>query len=761
MSIPASSAHVVRFGPARQTLWGFALALAALLAPADAHGFFRDGFEGTAFADLGEPPEVRILRDDRVATLEMDYDAENPWGQWWVMDGTGSDDAGFLVTWWPADAPVPKRDSLELHAESHGCIGCLDGCGTGPKAVPGAKWLVTGNRRIQLQPLVNDAPYLVRVERLNALGEITSRPTILAFDGGDGARVDALRTSLTWFDDFNLPAGAADETLWNNASATSTDPRFNLFFINDQYHAHTLHGTRVDNTGDKSQTSQRFRKPLRIESGSRRRIVFDMDSPLSPRSVWYLDLNPVRTDVTGHADFFDEEGALGLPAGMLRLRSQFQTFSVSLIGMDGASHRIASVDLEEAGRQAVSNVRRRFEVLVGTDGIEVRIDDRRVIDASFAPHALSAGDYEPLWIGFGYNTAKDGVPYFLLHWDNFGFDGPSVEPRRVHNYVTRIAGSDYAKANRGNGETPTFRINVPDDLRPVQPGATAEAWLVFTYQLGDYSSHTLVAGDHVRLNESTQYPLPPRINNSVPAVPELLAWHVPSTVRIKLADLVQGGLSPFVIGENRFQFFAQNTGLINVHLEVLYPPGSAPNYTPPAAIHPFPLHADLPRLGAPARLTRVGSTLVGGDQMLGADAPVRIPVAGVVPLDISVGNRSWAADWAPELMVVPIASTEVWSTGGTQGIASVEVFLRPAGGSAATGQRVVLVATARDAPAPQGRYLRSFDSRGFPDGDYELFVQATAPTGLKSHPSYGDETYHWDAAQLSGAYYPIPIRIDN
>src|SRR5690606_894280 len=107
---------------------------------------------------------------------------------------------------------------------------------------------------------------------------------------------------------------------------TSTDPRFNLFFINDQLHAHTLHGTRVDNTGDRSQTSQRFRKALRIENGVRRRIVFDMDSPLSPRSVWYLDLNPVQTDVTGHADFFDEDGALGLPAGMLRLRAQFQTF---------------------------------------------------------------------------------------------------------------------------------------------------------------------------------------------------------------------------------------------------------------------------------------------------------------------------------------------------------------------------------------------------------------------------------------------------
>src|SRR5258708_666239 len=83
--------------------------------------------------------------------------------------------------------------------------------------------------------------------------------------------------------------------LWNIASAVATDPRFTLFFINDQFHAHPLHGTRVENAGDRSQTSQRFRKKIRLEPETRRRIVFDMDSPLSPRSVWYLDLNPIPT----------------------------------------------------------------------------------------------------------------------------------------------------------------------------------------------------------------------------------------------------------------------------------------------------------------------------------------------------------------------------------------------------------------------------------------------------------------------------------
>ena len=94
---------------------------------------------------------------------------------------------------------------------------------TSTDATTDVHWLVTGNRRVQLQPLTNAAPYHVRVQRIDALGEITSLPTEMTFDGGDATRVDALRASMTHFDDFNLRLGPADETLWNNATVTSTD----------------------------------------------------------------------------------------------------------------------------------------------------------------------------------------------------------------------------------------------------------------------------------------------------------------------------------------------------------------------------------------------------------------------------------------------------------------------------------------------------------------------------------------------------------
>jgi hypothetical protein len=277
--------------------------------------------------------------------------------------------------------------------------------------------------------------------------------------------------------------------------------------------------------------------------------------------------------------------------------------------------------------------------------------------------------------------------------------------------------------------------------------------------MGDFSSFALAPGDHVKVNGGATFLLPPRVNNSVPENPDLLAWGLPYTVRLKLGDIVQGGASPLVAGDNTFQFFAENTGLLNVHVEVFHLPGSAPTYTPPAAIHPFPLHADLPRLGLPARFARIGGTEVGESHRITAEPPARIGIGGVVPLEFVVGNHSYA-NWAPELMVFPVQSTEVWSTGGTGGIAKVEVFLRAVGG-APPGQRVLGLETARDAPAPQGRYIRTIDVSGLADGDYDLFVQATSPSGLKSHPSYGDETHVWDAAELSGAYYPIGVTIHN
>jgi hypothetical protein len=721
---------------------------------------------------LSRAPIVRVLRDDRVATLEMDYNASKPSGQFWNMSGSPDDDAGFLVIWGPqATAQLERTRLAELPSEglclspasklSRAAAPALAPVSATPLSLTdlpvGARWIVTGNRRVQLQPLENDRTYVVRVQRLSARGKISSRATEISFNGGDGARVAALRTSLTYFDDFSLPQGAPDEKLWNNASSVNTDPRFNLFFINDQFHAHSVNGTRYVNS-DKSQTSQRFRKKIRLEPETRRRIVFDMDAPLSPRSVWYLDLNPIPTELTGHTGFFDEERSLGLPAGVLRLRSTGQTFSVHIIDLQGASHQVASVNVEQFGRQVVPNVRRSFDVRVGTTGIQVFIDSASVINANYGAYTLPPADYDLLWVAFGYHTDKDGVSYFLQHWDNFGFDGPVVDARTVHNYVTRIEGTDYRAARRG--EPATFTVNIPDDLHPVTTGATAEAWLVATYETKGSSPLKVAPGNFVQVNGGARYPLPQPLNNSTPLNASADNLHTPHTTRIKLGDIVKGGSSPLAVGSNSFRFEVETAGITNVHVEVFYPPGSAPAYTPPSALHHVPLHTELPRLGPPVRLQRIASVDVGRDQQITNPNRVPIPVRGRVPINIEAGNSSWA-NWAPQHMNVPVQSIEVWSTGGSTGLAKIEAFLRRADGGSGPSERILQIDTAVDAPAPQGRYLLDFDSRAFANGDYELFVQATTPSGQKSHPSYGDETYRFDATELSGAYYPIPIRIQN
>ena len=129
-----------------------------------------------------------------------------------------------------------------------------------------------------------------------------------------------------------------------------------------------------------------------------RRIVFDMDGLFSPRSVWYLDLNPVKTDLTGHMSFFDENGVEGLPADVLRLRAQYNDLSVHLINSQGESYSQASVNLADFGRRLSINVRRSFDVRVNTAGIKIYVDSVLVIDTEFAPGDFKPGIYDLLWL---------------------------------------------------------------------------------------------------------------------------------------------------------------------------------------------------------------------------------------------------------------------------------------------------------------------------------------------------------------------------
>ncbi len=700
---------------------------------------------------LEAAPVVNIRRDDHVATIEMDFD-DTAWAQLWDVDTAGRKGCGYRVQWW-ADGTA-----ISTILTTDGCTS--ENSGGSTAAVPNMsapRQLVTPNRVIQIQPLANNVLYHVNVVRLNGLGQICSQPTEQTFNGGDGTRVAALRSSMTFFDDFNLPMGAPDERKWNNAMTPQTDPRFNLFFVNDQCHVHTLNGTLNGAAGDKSQVAQRPRKPIAIENGVRRRIVFDMDGIMSPRSVWYLDFNPVKADLTGHMSFFDTDGEKALPAGVLRLKASNQSFSVHLIDGTGASYQIAEAVLYEKGRKMSSNVRRSFDVRVGTDGIQVFVDGTSVIDTAFAAGAFKPGTYDLLWSTIGYNTSKDNNPYFLSHWDNFGFDGPDLEPRAVHNYVTRIDGTDYQHTSRWNSSYPTFTVNIPDDIRPTASGAGSEAWLVFNYMVNVFSYTTIDPGDHVLVN-GVSYALPQPANNTSPLDPTLSAvWNNPTTVRIKLGEVQQGGVSPLLVGNNTFQFFANNTGIIDLHVEVITPKNAEPPYTPPSALHHVPLQAELPKLGPPASIVFIG----GQEWTQVSEGVIQGPtVSGKSNVEVVVGNSNWA-NWAPQWLNMPALSTEIWSSGGTTGIKTVELFLRKKGVTTGYGDRIAVLTTSRDAPAPQVRYVFDFDTTRFPNGDYELYVLGTTATGVKSHPTFFGSAFRWDPTVWGGAYEPVSITIAN
>jgi hypothetical protein len=698
-------------------------------------------------------PHVEITRDDLVATLKLDFNESSGWGgQLWNVGTDGTDPCGYLVEWWPDGSIIGSLTDQMKYTTIQGLDSTVIASTDHPFR------MVTPNLMIQLQPIANNVPYHLRAYKINGLGQICSPANQLTFDGGDSTRVTNLRNSMTFFDDFNLPMGPADELKWNNATAPQTDPRFNLFFINPQYHTHTLNGTLNGAAGDKSQVAQRARKSILIEENVRRKIVFDMDGIFSPRSIWYLDLNPIKTDLTGHMSFFDFDGDTGLPADVLRLRAEGHNISVNLINSQGASYHIASAHLPDFGRAMAPNVRRAFDVSVGIDGITIKVDGIVVIDASFDMGTFKSGIYDLLWTTVGYNTSKDDNPYFLSHWDNFGFDGPDVEPFFIHNYVTRIAGTDLQKASSWNGSHPVFHIEVPDDIRPTSPEAINEVFLVFTYMKNDYSTFSIGPDDYFTFN-GVQIPLPQGANNSSPEVPELIDYSGSAiSNRLKIGEASYGQPSPLIEGINEFQFFAENTGIMNVHIEVLCPDHvPPPPYTPPSEIHPFVLHGDLPKLGLPAKITFIdGEDIYSNDQ----DLILGPEVSDTMEIDILVGNNHWAS-WGPQLLNMPAQSPEIWSTGSTAGIEKVNLYIRRKGNNSTPGSLVATLETNQDAPSPQLRYRFNIDTKAYENGVYEVFLQAFDSKGIKSHPAYHGFAFNWDASEISGAYWPVEITVNN
>ena len=316
---------------------------------------------------------------------------------------------------------------------------------------------------------------------------------------------------------------------------------------------------------------------------------------LDRRSSWYLDLMPQLLDLTSHVSG-DDTDAPAFPSQLLRFRQSGSRLDILYAGDDGKPQYLATTDynpyppLDETvvGLPVVHNVRRHWQIQLSQSRATIIINGKEVLGAALA---LPFSKATVQWNEFSYNTAKANTPYVLLHWDNFGFDGP-VSSIETHNYRTAgyggadfISTSGYVAANT--------QIKIPD----VVSGAKAIR-LMYTLQMdgGDYAWSS---SDRVIINgQSFAMPQPsaPAANKAL-LVDTLAAYSV-------VMELPAGVI---VSGVNQLSFVGQSSGIMNIHVELDYAKGgSIPVYTQPDQINVTASHPVMAEVGAGVSIDKLG-----------------------------------------------------------------------------------------------------------------------------------------------------------
>lgn len=689
-------------------------------------------FDGFSLQKSGtDAPDVKVYRDDHVATLELDYTPGNPWTPFDIGDdGLGA--VGYRVIWWKSGSGANKNT------------------------------MVTSQRRVQIQPLINGANYSVRVDYVNRFGALVGDHSSGKFSGGDGQRVDRLREEMTgFFDDFNRPAGLPDELKWNTSFSKINDPDLQAFFINPQFHTHTLVGTPAFGFGDRGQTVHRIRNPMRLESGDVRRIVFDLDGALQRgRAIWYLDFLPEESEITSHFTAGGGSGFFGNPSSGIRFSLERQTAAVWTLNEAGEQILLQeNRELEFSGVQLFPNVRRAMEIHLSENHATMFIDGIPVLDTDLKGQAaLEPRDYTVQWTAFAYNTMKVQMPYFLFHWDNFGFDGPAPE-YVVHNYRSKIQGTDFVHS--GGFSEETVSVEIPDDLTSPIPGVVGEARLVFTRQMKDWEYAKWSVADSVTVG-GVEYLIPEPESNTTPALPleSLVNVNAAYSTYIPLGTVGVNGTTPLINGTNDVVFRAAGCGFHNVHIEVKYFRGTEPEYTPPQDIHFAPVHHHFPKVGLPARITRIGNTAVDHSRWyMNEPENFNQSVSGVVDVGVMVNGREF---YGPTTLWGDFVGSQMVASGKNPGIKKVELWLRPEGGNTSSAKLIGTVKTDRNVPAPQFIHQFEFDTREFRNGVYELSVVAEDSLGVLSIPDYGSAGRQAGLPELlNGFHFPMHVTIRN
>jgi hypothetical protein len=571
---------------------------------------------------------------------------------------------------------------------------------------------------IQLQPLVNGQPYDAVIRAIDAYGNLSAPSGRIHFTGS-AKRVDALRKQMNgFFDDFNLPAGPVDELKWNVAFSHCNDPGKNGFFINDQFHVHSMLCTKF---GDRGQIVSRPRAPFLI-AGRTGTIVFDFDGAQN-RDFWYLDLLPQIIDITGHVDL---DTAPGYPGNMLRIRQHANIVDIIWIDADGKSHGIASSnDLMRYHIKLVPNVRRHWKVLVSQSLAQVYIDDRRVCAGPVQiPWTVSYLH----WNAFSYNTRKANEPQALMHWDNFGFDAPAgwSQENTIHNYRTvPYNGSEFTSLARFTPYTTT--IAIPDSVENAVGGR-----LMFAMQMAPNRAYSWDPNDSVSFNghkftirQPGGVPLPQM---------QLLSGGPPYCEVIPIpANLLKHGA-------NVVTFAMKQSGVLDLHLEVDYPSGHAPPYTQPAEIAAM---QNLPMINIPD-MEWVGPSVVFRNtssfnftyvyDSTHSDATHQpgkwLQVSGLIYLPIRAGG-----------------DLALSSSGKQCGITRIQIL--------ADDRLVATIPTDAKCPAIGGEYDLPLDTRQLSNGHHEISLRGTPGNEVAAHLSYSDPS------MLNGVRNTLHIDVSN
>ena len=475
---------------------------------------------------------------------------------------------------------------------------------------------VTPYRVYMPQPLEIGVPYQARVYSVDAYGNKSLPSAPVQFQHSD-VKVNAMRSNLTgFFDDFNLPMGPFDETKWNQSYSGCLKLGSVSQHINNQYHAHNV---MASNKCDRGVASSRVRKNFDFTDRTGT-IEFDLDGSKLGRQLWYLDLTPAsrKRDLTGHVAL--EDGAnppVGDPAFLLRISEVSQKVRVQLTDENGNLNTVQNIYQNGAcgnglewcpgeNLEAIPNVRRHWKIELSKTHIKIFINNILVVDGSlqtsFLPDGLPYEVAQVNWLFFSYNTSKENLPLAMLHWDNFGFDGPDTDSSFiVHNYTDGYLGTNQTPV--GNEQSAglvalldnpaTAVIPIPDSIKDVNGADPHSIELMFCLQGGNYN---WTASDRISIN-GFNYAFP-RPTSTIDGISdeELINAIRPHSVIINI------DANHLLTGSNQIQFFLNNARILNIHIELKFPKVMAPTYTPPMQI----FHDYMQKLMAFKQYTKIG-----------------------------------------------------------------------------------------------------------------------------------------------------------